>query len=84
MDKSIPRGFATVPANIVVHMLKGPIRFLEDNEKIELTNTQLQVMQYMNGKYLAGTNVVMISFGDLNKLPNPNKFFTAIGNCWKA
>ena len=82
MDKSIPGGFDT--ANIVVHMLKGSIRLPEDKGKVELMNTQLQVMQYMNGKYLAGTNVVMITFGDLNKLSNPNKFSTAISNCEKV
>ena len=38
-------------------------------------------MEYMNGKYLGRTNVVMITFGDLDKLPYPNKFSTAISNC---
>ena len=38
----------------------------------------------MNGKYLAGTNVVRITFGDLSKLPKPYKFSTAISNCEKV
>ena len=75
MYKSIPGGFDTVPANIVVHMLKGSIRLPEDKGKVELMNTQRQVMEYMNGKYLGGKHVVM------NKLPYPNKFSTAISNC---
>ena len=54
MDKSIPGGFDTVPANIVVRMLKGSIRLPEDKGKVELMNSQRQVMEYMNGEYWAG------------------------------
>ena len=84
MDESIHGGFNAVPASIVVHLLKGSIRLPEDKGKVELMNTQVQVMQYMNYKYLAGTNVVRITFGDLSKLLKPYKFYTAISNCEKV
>ena len=35
----------------------------------------------MNGKYMGGSNVIMITFGDLDSLPYPDKFSTAISNC---
>ena len=69
VEKSIPGGFDALPSNLVVQMLKGSIKLKEDKGKVELMNTQLQIMQYMNSKYLAGTNVVRVTFGDLIRIP---------------
>ena len=66
MGKSVPGGFETIPENMGIRMLKGSIRLPEDKAKVEIMNTQKQIMGYMNEKYMGGSNVVMITFGDLD------------------
>ena len=73
MGKSIPVGFETVPEKIVTRMLKGSGR--QGKGRID------EHPEASNEKYLGGTNVVMITFGDLDKLPDPKQFSTAISNC---
>ena len=65
---------------MVILMLKRSIRLPEDKAKVEKMNTQKQIMGYMIEKYMGGSNVVMITIGDLDKLPYPDKFSTAISN----
>ena len=60
--KSVSGGLETMPEKMVIRMLKGSIRLTEDKAKV--MNTQKQIMGYMNEKYMGGSNVVMITFGD--------------------
>ena len=80
MNKAVDGGLDSVPENKVVQMLKGSIRVQEDKSKVDLMNTQYQIIAYMNGKYLGGTDIVRITFGDVDKLPNPNRFAIAVSN----
>ena len=84
IDKAVDGGLDSVPENKVVQMLKGSIRLQEDKSKVDLMNTQDQIIAYVSGKYLGGTDIVRITFGDVDKLHNPNRFAIAVSNCEKV
>ena len=84
MNNSLEGGLDSVPENKVVQMLKGSIKYAEDKSKVDLMNTQDHIISYMNSKYLGGTDIVKVTFGDVDKLPNPNRFVVAVANCEKV